>query len=737
MKNLFLIICLFIFFSACNKSNSFNNAKGVWLFTDINDKTEQNSQLTSYGDIEFVTLKGSENSESKRRNGDGSVVYLRNGWFDAGLGINEELNLTGKNISILARVKADTINGYTPILNKAGNDQNIAYAIAFNQTEEKDVFIEAKIGSDDIAGAHLLKYKIPKEKILDWQDIIFRFNGSKSELYVNGALCDDEVTVGDIRDWNRRPFLIGAQYKKPYGYNESKDEYVESKLKGYIDHIILWERFISDEEIKKFSGVNELQDARPDYYNEKYRPQFHFTAKKNWLNDPNGLVYYDGTYHLFFQYMPPHRPGAFKDWGHAVSKDLVHWEQIPNHITPHKVWGGCWSGSAVVDVNNDAGFQVGDKKTIIAFITSGGGQGSGLGPLNTQCIAYSTDGGFTFNYYDQNPVIYNIYAANRDPKVTWDEASKKWIMSLYMDKGYDFGLFSSSDLKEWKYLSTISLPGVAECPGFEPLPVDGDSSNQKWLLFGANGNYMIGSFDGANFEPETEVIRMDYGNNFFAGQTWDNAPDGRCVLIAWMPTKRYPGMPFEQQMNFPTELTLRNTPDGVRVFRNPVPEIANLYENNYSWKDTLLTAGENLFKELNGDLFDINIEVDYSNSSSFIINLRGVRIYYDIEKKKIICEGPVIENNIVPDIWKSESEPKSDYLNKLGEAPLSPIEGKIKLRILVDRTSIEVFGNDGQIVITSCFMPDDEKVYSFISENKTKIISSDVYSLKSAWNLER
>ncbi len=737
MKNYFLLISLLILFSSYIRSGSFNGAVGAWLFTDVNDKTLHNSKLVIHGDLEFVSLKGVERSESKKRGGDGSVVYLRDGWFDAGLGANEELNMTGKSISILVRVKADTIIGYAPILNKAGSDQNVAYSIAFNQSEGGDIFIESKIGSDDIAGAHLLKYKIPQDKISEWQDIIFRFNGRKSELYVNGALCDDEVTVGEIRDWNRRPFLIGAQYKNAYGYGASGEKHVESKFNGYIDHVILWDRFISDEEIKTFSGVKALKEAKPAYYNEKYRPQFHFTARKNWLNDPNGLVYYDGVYHLFFQYMPPRRPGAYKDWGHAVSTDLVHWEQTPNHITPHKVWGGCWSGSAVVDVNNDAGFQVGNKKTIIAFITNGGDPGNGLGPLCTQCIAYSTDGGFTFNYYDQNPVIHNIHAANRDPKVVWDEESKKWIMSLYMDKGYDFGLFSSSDLKEWKHLSTISLEGVAECPGFEPLPVDGDLSNKKWLLFGGNGNYMIGSFDGTNFKPETKVIRMDYGNNFYAAQTWNNAPDGRCVHIAWMPTKRYPEMPFEQQMNFPTELTLRNTPEGIRVFRFPVREMASLYENNYSWRDIMLTEGENLFKDLNGDLYDIDIEIDYLNSSSFEINLRGARIYYDVEKKKITCEGPVVENNIVPDKWKSDSVPKSEHLNKLGEASLSPVEGKIQLRILVDRTSIEVFGNNGQIVITSCFLPEDEKIYSFTSEDKTKIISTNVHSLKSAWNLGR
>jgi sucrose-6-phosphate hydrolase SacC (GH32 family) len=197
-------------------------------------------------------------------------------------------------------------------------------------------------------------------------------------------LRDSEVTVGEIRDWNRKPVLIGAQYKQSSGYSASSDNDAENKYKGFIDHVVLWNRYLTASEIQKLSGVTELKEGRPEYYTEKYRPQFHFSAKKNWLNDPNGLVYYKGIYHLFFQYMPPHRPGAYKDWGHAVSTDLIHWEQTDDHITPHRVWGGCWSGSAVVDVTNSAGFQNGDEKTIVAFITNGGEPNRGWGTMCTQ-----------------------------------------------------------------------------------------------------------------------------------------------------------------------------------------------------------------------------------------------------------------------------------------------------------------------------------------------------------------
>ena len=735
MKKIVLmgIICTVILFTSCNSSDNFKDALAVWSLSDLNDNTIANSQLKAYGEMLFVTLKGDDAKASKERGGDGIALQFNGSWLDAGQGANEELNLTGKNVSILVRMKPDTIKGSVPLINKFGNDQNIAYSISLN-TIENDVYIESKIGSDDIGGAHLLKYKLQNEELTKWHDILFRFNGKVSELYIDGILRDDEVTIGEIRDWNHRPFLIGAQYKQPYGYAYVSDNQVEAKFEGLIDQVALWSRFLSDDEVEKLSGVTELKDGRPEYYQEKYRPQFHFSAKKNWLNDPNGLVYYDGVYHLFFQYMPPHRPGAYKDWGHAISTDLVHWQQTINHITPHKTWAGCWSGSAVVDVNNTAGFQVGKEKTIVAFITNGGNPVAGIGPLCTQCIAYSTDKGNTFTYYDQNPVIHNIYRYNRDPKVVWDDGSGKWIMSLYMDKENDFGLFSSSDLKKWEQLTTFSLEGVAECPGFISLPVDRNKANKKWLFYGANGNYMIGSFDGTNFKPETKVNRSDYGKNFYAAQTWSNVPDDRCVHIAWMPTKRYPGMPFEQQMNFPTDLTLRTTPEGIRVFRLPVGEIKNLYDKEIKWDDISLKEGENLFKDLNGDLYDINIEVDPSNSSSFEVGARGATIHYDAVKKTLSCGGPTVENSVIPEYWRSDKKSKTNFSNNLGEAPFAPIGGKIKLRILVDRTTIEVFGNDGKVVITSCFMPDeDNKSFSFTAKGEINVVNAEVHSLKSAW----
>lgn len=725
--------CSITLLTACQPQNHFKDAVAVWSLSELNDQTVGNSLLRAHGNIPFIPLEGTDAKESIRRGGDGIAAQFGSAWLDARQGFNEELNITGKQLSLLVRMRPTTTQGYMPLFNKAGDDQSIAYSIALNTIEGR-TYVEATIGSDDIGGAHMLKYPLTNEELNQWHDILFRFNGKLSQLYVDGQLRDDEVTVGELRDWNRKPLLIGAQYKLPYGYAEVTDEQVESRFDGLIDHVALWNRSLTDPEVAHLSGVDSLTDGRPAYYTETYRPQFHFSAKKNWLNDPNGLVYYDGTYHMFYQYMPPHRPGAYKDWGHAVSTDLVHWTQTDNPITPHKVWSGCWSGSAVVDVNNTAGFQVGEEKTIIAFITSGSDAGAGLGPLCTQCIAYSTDGGNTFTYYDQNPVIRNIHNANRDPKVVWDEASAQWIMSLYMDKGNDFSLFASTNLKDWKHLSTVSIEGVTECPGFEPLPVDGNKSNKKWLFFGANGNHIIGSFDGTNFKPETPVLRADYGMNFYAAQTWSDSPDGRCVHLAWMPTKRYPGMPFEQQMNFPTELTLRTTPAGIRMYRMPVAEISTLYDQTSSLGNVTLREGMNLFKEMNGDLYDIDLEIDPLRATSFSIRIRGAVIQYDATRKTLSC-GDASKDIREEAGWWTVKRDNIIPANNLGEAPLIPIDGKIKLRVLVDRTTIEIFGNDGQMVMTSCFMPAmDNRTYSFTSQGEIEVIKADVHTLKSAWD---
>lgn len=438
------------------------------------------------------------------------------------------------------------------------------------------------------------------------------------------------------------------------------------------------------------------------FYQETYRPQFHFTAKKNWLNDPNGLVYYKGEYHLFFQHNPSGIDWGNMTWGHAVSPDMVHWKQLANAIEPDEL-GTIFSGSGVVDWDNTAGFQTGDEAVMVNIYTS-------AGEPFTQSIAYSNDCGRTWMKYENNPVLGHIVGRNRDPKVIWHTPTEKWVMSLYLDAS-DYALFSSPDLKQWTRLCDIQLPGATECPDIFELPVDGDAENTKWVFWGGNGNYFIGTFDGRSFKPESEMLKTEWGANCYAAQTWSDIPesDGRRLQIAWMSGGKYPDMPFNQQMSFPCELTLQTTPEGIRLFRQPVKEIENIHQRERSWYNYALKPSDNLLSDISGDLFDIHVEIELNNVTEFGFIVRGEKIQYNVFDKQLCCLGK--------------------------SAPLEPLQNRIKLQVLVDRTSLEVFGNDGRVSMSSCFLPDeaDTSLGIYTSGGEVVVVSLSVYELGSAW----
>lgn len=445
--------------------------------------------------------------------------------------------------------------------------------------------------------------------------------------------------------------------------------------------------------------------VRSKLYQEVYRPQFHFTAKKNWLNDPNGLVYYQGEYHLFFQHDPLRMKGAGdeKVWGHAASSDLVNWKQLANAIESDEL-GAIWSGSGVVDWDNTAGLQSGKEAAMVSIYTS-------AGKPFTQSIAYSNDRGRTWTKYKKNPVLGHIIGGNRDPKVIWHAPSKRWVMALYLDVN-NYALFSSSNLKQWERVSDIQLPSSSECPDIFELPVDGDTENRKWVFWGANGNYIIGTFDGRIFRRESEMLQSDGGANFYAAQTWNDIPasDGRRLQIAWMAGGKYPDMPFNQQMSFPCDLTLQTTSEGIRLYRQPIKEIENIHQKEYSWNNQILEEDENLFSDIQGELFHIQTEIEVESAAEFGFILRGESIRYTPANNELFCLGKSIS--------------------------LKPLQGKIKLEILLDRTSLEIFGNDGRISMSFCFLPDSRnrnlKIYS--SGGSIRILSLKLYELGSIWS---
>ena len=455
--------------------------------------------------------------------------------------------------------------------------------------------------------------------------------------------------------------------------------------------------------------------AADTLYHETRRPQFHFTPRRNWTNDPNGLVFYKGEYHLFFQHNPTGINWGNMTWGHAVSPDLVHWTQLDHAIHPDRL-GTIYSGSAMVDWNNTAGFRApgagdgsGDEKALVCIYTSAGDNVEPKVPY-TQSIAYSLDCGRSWAKYERNPVLGHIVGHNRDPKVIWHEPTGRWVMALYLD-GNHYALFASPNLKDWTKLCDVPLPGASECPDLFELPVDGDPANTRWVFWGANGSYLLGTFDGETFAPESGPHPSNWGANCYAAQTWSDVPrlDGRRIQIAWMSGGKYPDMPFNQQMSFPRELTLRTTPEGVRLFIQPVREIETLHASEHSWADAALTPGRDLLAGIEGELFDIRAEIEPGRATEVGFTLRGERVRYDVAAATLTCLGQA--------------------------APLPQADGRLRLQILLDRTSIEVFGNDGAISMPTCFLPDlaDRSLSVYAEGGEARAVSLEVHELRSAW----
>jgi fructan beta-fructosidase len=443
-------------------------------------------------------------------------------------------------------------------------------------------------------------------------------------------------------------------------------------------------------------------------YNELHRPQVHFSPRENWINDPNGLVFYEGEYHLFFQHNPDSVKWGNMTWGHAVSTDLMHWTQLDHALEPDEL-GTIFSGSAVVDWQNTGGFKQGEADPLIAFYTSAGRHVDPPKPF-TQSIAYSNDRGRSWTKYANNPVIGHIRSNNRDPKVIWHEPSAQWIMALYLDEN-DYTIYGSANLVDWTRLQDLTLPGVTECPDFFELAVDGNQDNKKWVYWGADGGYLIGSFDGERFEPESEVLKAEFGKNGYAAQTWSDIPgeDGRCIQISWMRGGKYPAMPFNQQMSFPVALRLRTTSDGIRLQRNPIREIEDLYEKTESYRNIDIEADRPLIPETRQDCFDVHIEFEVEGAERFGLVVQGHAIEYCPVEQEVNCLGRV--------------------------APVRPVDGRVSFRLIVDRTSLELFADNGSVLFSCCYLPEacDHPVQVYTKANRSLVASLVIHELRSIW----
>lgn len=460
-------------------------------------------------------------------------------------------------------------------------------------------------------------------------------------------------------------------------------------------------------------------------YSEPLRPQFHFTACKNWLNDPNGLVY-DGTlYHMFFQHNPLEPGWGNMTWGHATSPDMVHWTQQKHALRPYRIGdrsGTIFSGSAVVDHNNSLGVQRGDQQTLCAFYTFASE------PKFYQAMAYSTDGGATWTYWnDGRPVVENQGFDNeeRDPKVFWHEPSRHWVMVLWVQRNPGLIRFlASDDLVHWEPTSDLQRDWAYECMDLVELPVDGDKSNIKTVIYDASFDYEIGTFDGREFHREFGPS-LAGGGNFYAAQTFNQNRDNRIVQIGWMrggpnSAAKY-GLPFNQQMSFPYELSLRSVSTDLRLCAWPIAEINSLVMESNAQRDVVLRDGENLLAGSEPfDLVDLEIEFDPATAKKVVFQLSGSLLTYDAESHELVQRG-------VDD----QGQPKDIVVFD----DLKPRDGVVKLRFLIDRLSVESFAFDGERFFAAYYSPwDADTPHSLHAEGgDVQIKRLEIRRLKSAW----
>jgi sucrose-6-phosphate hydrolase SacC (GH32 family) len=462
-------------------------------------------------------------------------------------------------------------------------------------------------------------------------------------------------------------------------------------------------------------------------YKEKYRPQLHFSTIRGWINDPNGLVYYDGEYHLFFQHYPYGYYWGQPHWGHAVSTDLVHWEQLPDGLIRHEL-GGIYSGSSVIDYENTSGFKTGENDVMVAIYTTT--RAFKDREADCQNIAYSNDKGRTFTDYENNPVIgdrtdvLGTYNA-RDPKVIWHEPTGKWVMIVYERIGHS--IFTSGNLKEWEYQSHIQT--FWECPELFELPIDGDPGNTKWVMYDVTGDYLIGDFDGKKFTEEAGRFNYLQGK-FFAAQTFTNVPDqdGRRIQVGYVEIPGWvdvpqPGPPFNGLMSFPTELTLRNTANGVRMFNEPVKEIEKLHLKEYKWEGLALDEANEKLSAIDAELLHVKCEIENINAIAYSIIFDDDVLYYTLKPNYFYYNEEAEE---------AESF-RIKYLPELGSNTMS-------YEFIVDRTSLEVFVDRGRFtMILPRILNSENRGMRFGAGdggqtiNDIKINNLEVYELKSIW----
>lgn len=478
-------------------------------------------------------------------------------------------------------------------------------------------------------------------------------------------------------------------------------------------------------------------------YKELYRPQYHFSAPKGWLNDPNGLVWYKGEYHLFYQYYPHDILWGPMHWGHAVSTDLVHWENLPIALAPDEN-GTVFSGSVVVDHRNDSGLFSGGEG-LVAFYT-GHIDRPGQHPIEHQCLAYSEDCGRTWKKYEGNPILSAPETPDaydfRDPKVFWHEESGKWVMFL---GGGFYRVYNSSDLIHWDLTSESYIH--EEFPDFALVPVE-NSDDKKWVLNLAGFKYYICSFDGKRFIREEGPYTADLSDGCQATQTFSNIQDGRVIMMSWMRDgSRGPTFPWRNTMTVARELTLRKMSDGThRLVQIPVKELSALEaESIFELQDTDLEPGKDILNGVHCSQCVMEADLDISGKTGKTIftiladDRQWTKLVVDLDNGLFFVDytggnSPRWRDTQTSmDAWYFAT---NDIIKARGKSYPVPLPDKdnLKVKALIDWTSMEIFLNDGLISFTFSVFPDAEAdQLSLVSDDNIHVRSLSIKKMASIW----
>ncbi|WP_169792076.1 GH32 C-terminal domain-containing protein [Jiangella muralis] len=449
-------------------------------------------------------------------------------------------------------------------------------------------------------------------------------------------------------------------------------------------------------------------------YQEDNRGQFHFSSRGGWINDVNAPLYYDGEYHLYYQHNPHGLQWDTMHWGHATSTDLVHWKQQPIALEPGVHPGNLFSGGGVVDTGNVSGLKDGEDDPIVVYSGTDG-----------VTVFYSTDGGDTFQTYDGGTPVAKPAGTSRDPKVFRDEATGTWGMVVWSDEGGNgVNFYTSDDLLTWTFASRYQAGWLFECPDFVAMPLDGDPENVQWVLSDASGEYVTGAWDGTTFSTEQTTPQRfnqgtsQFGGSYYAGLTFMNLPDDRVVSMAWQPGNA--GTIWTGNMTFPVEMRLETVDGAPTVLSTPVDEVEGLRTGTQTWKARMLDAdrARELLAGVELDTTEIEAEFEVIGRTESRFGFR-------------LGTGD--------DGWFDHEVVYDAATQTLDGVPLPLEDGKVKLRLLVDRGQLEIYGNDGRLYrslnVNLDSMPGDDAMELFV-DGRVRLTNLAVHQLGSIWGGE-